>query len=323
MPGSDARTVRADAFAKINLTLRVLGVRPDGFHELRTTFQSIALHDTLTCRVRPGEFRIACDDAACPVDEANLVWRAAESVWAAAGRRGAPRDAEVRLAKRIPMQAGLGGGSSDAAAAIRAFAALWAVALTAERARTIAAALGADVPFFLEGGTALGVERGDVLYPLMDGPGAWVTLVVPAFGVSTQEAFGWWDGEQRRLRPRQHASAPARSVRGVGERGWGPARKVKNVGGAVGITELLDGNDLESCVGAHHPEIVRVVKTLRRRGATCAAMSGSGSAVFGLFDRRADASAAALALAGRGRRALVTRTLNRASYARLSRPRSG
>ena len=298
MPGSHVATVRAHAFAKINLTLRVLGVRPDGYHELRTTFQSIALHDTLTCRARPGGFRIACDDAACPADEANLVWRAADRVWAAAGRRGAPRGVEVRLAKRIPMQAGLGGGSSDAAAAIRALAALWAVALTADRARAIAAALGADVAFFLEGGAALGVGRGDVLSPLIDGPAAWVTLVVPAFGVSTQEAFGWWDGEQRR-RADRGAERPA----------------------LPGLPE--HGNDLEGPVASHHPEIARIVKALQRHGGSYAAMSGSGSAVFGLFDRRADASAAAQALAGRGRRALVTRTLNRARYARLSQPRSG
>jgi len=303
MAASGARLVRVSAFAKINLTLRVVGVRPDGYHELRTTFQSIALHDTLTCRVRPGGFRIECDDPACPAGEANLVWQAAERVWAAAKRRGTPRDAQVRLTKRIPVQAGLGGGSSDAAAAVRALAALWAVDLSARRGREIAAALGADVPFFLEGGTALGVGRGDVLRPLADVPPAWVVLVVPAFGVSTREAFGWWDTDsgapgrdiQRRLRPRQHASALARRVREEA------------------------GNDLEAPVAARRPEISRLVHGLRRRGASYAAMSGSGSAVFGLFDRRGDAAAAAEALARRGRRVIVTRSIDRAKYQRLAR----
>src|ERR1700704_785519 len=171
--------VRVSAYAKINLSLRVLGVRPDGYHELRTIFQSIALHDTLTARVRRGPFALQCDDPACPADETNLVWRAAGRVWAASGRRGTMRGVEVRLAKRIPVQAGLGGGSSDAAAALRVFGSLWRV--DEPSLRGIAATLGADVPYFLEGGTVLGLDRGDLLYPLLDHPAAWVTLVMPPF----------------------------------------------------------------------------------------------------------------------------------------------
>ncbi len=357
MPGRrDRATVRVRAFAKINLTLRVLGLRPDGFHDLRTTFQSIALHDTLTCRARPGDFRIVCNDPACPSGESNLVWQAAERVWAAGGRRGAPRDVEVRLVKRIPMEAGLAGGSSDAAAAVRAFAALWRVDLNGGRAHEIASALGADVPFFLEGGTALGVERGDVVYPLIDAPRMSVVVVVPSFGVSTREAFGWWDAagaaqrprargisERAEVRPRDQ-KAPAAMPAGASaqrdaharhqraaalsqeRRGWagavrevGPREKARNDDRDVWIRLLLEGNDLEAPVAAHHPEIARLVTALRRRGASYAAMSGSGSAVFGLFDRRAPASAAATSLDRRGRRVLVTRTLDRAKYQRLAR----
>ena len=183
--------VRVSAYAKINLSLRVLGVRPDGYHELRTIFQSIALHDTLTVRARRGPFALRCDDPDCPADQSNLVWRAAERVWAASGRRGALRDVEIRLAKRIPLRAGLGGGSSDAAAALGALGSLWRVKDAS--LREIAPSLGADVPYFLDGGTALGLDRGDVVYPLVDHPAAWVTLVVPPFGVSTEDAYGWWD----------------------------------------------------------------------------------------------------------------------------------
>src|SRR5262245_24574368 len=118
------RSIARAAFAKINLDLRVLGVRPDGYHELRTTFQSIALADALTFTRAAGPFRIVCDDPACPTDERNLVWRAAQLVWKAARRKGSPRDVIVTIAKRIPMQAGLGGGSSDGAAAIVACASL-------------------------------------------------------------------------------------------------------------------------------------------------------------------------------------------------------
>jgi len=286
------RSVRVRACAKINLTLRVLGVRADQYHELRTTFQSIALHDTLTFTAAPGAFRIECDDPACPSDRTNLVWRAAERVWRAAGRGGIPRDVVVRVAKRIPMQAGLGGGSSDAAAALRALDALWRVRMSRETMRSIASEIGADVPFFLEGGTALGLERGDLLFPLLDAPASWVVLAIPAFGVSTSEAYGWLDRDRQAVGTRR------------------------------GRAEASGGNDLQAVVSRRHPEIRRLVGTLSRRGASHALLSGSGSAVFGLFGSRVAAASAARALAGRTRRTLVTRTLDRAGYARLSRVRS-
>jgi 4-diphosphocytidyl-2-C-methyl-D-erythritol kinase len=278
--------MRVSAYAKINLSLRVVGLRSDGYHELRTIFQSIALHDSLTVRVRRGPFTLECDDPNCPTGEANLVWRAAERVWAASGRGGVVRDLEIQLAKRIPIQAGLGGGSSDAAAVLRACASLWRV--NESTVRDIAVALGADVPYFLEGGTVLGLDRGDTLYSLVDAPSAWVTLVLPPFGVSTPEAFSWWDRANRQPRP-------------------------------VSVSATL-GNDLEAPVAAHHHEIVEIADALRRAGALYAAMSGSGSAVFGLFERKDRAERAARSLASRkdGRRLLVTRTLNRTTYQRLA-----
>jgi 4-diphosphocytidyl-2-C-methyl-D-erythritol kinase len=285
--------MRVRAFAKINLSLRVLGRRADGYHELRTVFQSIALHDTLRIERTRGPFVLACSDPACPAGPSNLIWRAADAVWRAAGRRGQPRGVTVTLDKRIPMQAGLGGGSADAAAALRAFAALWAPSLPTERLRAIAAALGADVPFFLEGGTVLGLDRGDVLYPLADPPASWVAVVVPAFGVSTKDAFAWWDASQR-AGGRTRARPPVQSRRAAG-----------------GV------NDLEREVAGRHPEVGRLVAALRRAGASLAAMSGSGSAVFGLFASREAARSAAAAL-GNGRQVFVTRTLNRRAYQRLA-----
>src|SRR6185503_19725128 len=128
--------------------------------------QSIALHDTIAIRAVPGAFQLTCDEPACPADRSNLVWRAAEQVWKAAGRRGAPRGVSIQLTKRIPLQAGLGGGSSDAATALRALGRLWRVDEAQQRAAAVA--LGADVPYFFEGGTVLGLERGDLLFPLID-----------------------------------------------------------------------------------------------------------------------------------------------------------
>jgi 4-diphosphocytidyl-2-C-methyl-D-erythritol kinase len=294
------RTITVRAFAKINLTLRVLGTRPDGYHELRTVLQAVALHDTMAFRATRGPFKIECTDPQCPTDGTNLVWRAAERVWHAIGRRGQPRDVVVRIVKRVPMQSGLGGGSSDAAAAIRGLTALWRADVAPERQRQIAGELGADVPFFLEGGTALGLDRGDLVFPLVDQPTIPVTLVVPSFGVSTKDAYRWFDqaapsGRSRvaRLRISNQPNLP--------------------------IGEIV--NDLEPVVAAHHPEIARIVAQLRRLGAGHSAMSGSGSAVFGLFGSRARAERAAGAFTTPGYRSVVTQTLGRSRYRALSVPR--
>jgi 4-diphosphocytidyl-2-C-methyl-D-erythritol kinase len=284
MPG-EARAVRVRAFAKINLALRVVGVRADGYHELLTTFQSLALHDTLTFTVARGPFHIACDDPACPADRTNLVWRAADEIWRAAGRRGEPGGVRVRIEKRIPLAAGLGGGSSDAAASLRALASLWGVELGEDRLRRIAAGLGADVPYFLQGGTALGVERGDVLFPLIDWPASWIVLLLPDFGVSTVDAFRWFDRQRARVKE-----------------------------------AARHGNDLEAPVVARYPEIGALVEALRAAGASYGSMSGSGSAVFGVFGDRTSAESAAGRLKVPTRRAFVTRTLTRAEYRRLARP---
>jgi 4-diphosphocytidyl-2-C-methyl-D-erythritol kinase len=282
--------MRALAFAKINLSLRVVGRRPDGYHDLRTVFQSIALHDELTIRRTTRGFELTCDDAACPSGRANLVWRAAEAVWRAAGRSGSPQGVALHLSKQIPMQAGLGGGSSDAAAAVRALGGLWGV--TRSRQRAVAIALGADVPFFLEGGTALGVDRGDLLFPLSDLPRSWVVVVLPPFGVSTKDAFGWFGA--RAVDRRRRRGDPA------GDLDW--------------------RNDLQDVVARRHPEIAGLVRALTRAGASRALMSGSGSAVFGLFVRRPAAAAAAAYVEARfpGTRAVLSRTLDRSAFRRLA-----
>ena len=292
-------TIRAHA--KINLDLRVLGARADGYHELRTVFQSLALHDTISCTLRPGPFAIECDAAGVPLDRTNLVWRAAEALWRALRRAGPLRDVMVRVQKQIPVEAGLGGGSADAAATLLALARVWRVPVRPAQLTDLAAMLGADVPFFLSGGTALGLGRGDEIYPLADLPRHWVVLLLPGFGVSTRDAFAWYSEERAldRSAPREPQYVP----------GPWPSRAAQMI------------NDLEAPIARRHPEIDQMKSALRRAGALAAAMSGSGSTVFGLFQRRPEAVRAVERLSTSGWRVLLTESLGRGEHARRSRPR--
>lgn len=289
-------TVRAHA--KVNLDLRVLGVRADGYHELRTVFQTIELHDTLVCREKPGPFTLKCRHPGVPLDAGNLVWKAAAALWTALGRTGDIRDAVVQIDKAIPVEAGLGGGSSDAAAALIALGRLWGGA-PVTLLREVGATVGADVPFFLSGGTALGLGRGEEIYPLVDLPPHYVVIVRPPFGVSTAEAYAWYD-EDRAAGLRENREFQTLPVP------W-PSRAAQMV------------NDLEPPVIRRHQEISAFKSQLREAGATAAAMSGSGSAVFGLFRSRLAAERALEPLSRNGARALVTRTLTRAEHERRGR----
>jgi 4-diphosphocytidyl-2-C-methyl-D-erythritol kinase len=293
------KRVRARAYAKVNLDLRVLGNRPDGYHEVRTVFQSIALHDTLLCVARKGEFALKCRTPGVPLDESNLVWRAAAALWVAMGRSGAPVDVSIALKKQIPVQAGLGGGSANAAAALQALGRLWG-GVPLPLLRDVAAGLGADVPYFLAGGTALGLGRGEEIYPLVDLPTHWVVVVQPPYGISTAEAYSWYDEDRASgLRePREPQMLPVP---------W-PTRAAQMI------------NDLEPPVVRRHPEIGIVKSQLREAGATAAAMSGSGSAVFGLFRTQAAATRAVKPLSRGGARVHLTRTLSRAEHERRARP---
>jgi 4-diphosphocytidyl-2-C-methyl-D-erythritol kinase len=291
------RTV-ARAFAKVNLDLRVLGTRADGYHELRTVFQTVDLHDVITCRARTGPFVLKCRTAGVPLDEGNLVWTAAAELWREMGRGGDVRDTQVTIEKRIPIAAGLGGGSADAAAALLALSRLWgAVPMTF--LRELAGRIGADVPFFLSGGTALGLGRGEEIYPLVDLPRHWVVIVRPPFGVSTAEAYAWYDEDRAAgLRePRELQMLPVP---------W-PTRAAQMI------------NDLEPPVTRRHPEIATLRGLLREGGAIATAMSGSGSAVFGLFRSRAAATRMVRPLSRGGSKAWLTRTVTRGDYERRAR----
>jgi 4-diphosphocytidyl-2-C-methyl-D-erythritol kinase len=234
-----------------------------------------------------------------PLDSSNLVWRAAAALWSALGRAGEPADVVITIDKAIPMQAGLGGGSADAAAALLGLARLWGGA-PVTLLREVASGIGADVAFFLSGGTALGLGRGEEIYPLVDLPPHWIVIIHPPFGVSTAEAYAWYDDDRtagvKESRELQILPVP-----------W-PTRAAQMI------------NDLEPPVVRRHAEITAVKASLRDAGAVAAAMSGSGSAVFGLFRSRAAAMRCVKPLSRGGNTAILTRTLTRAEYERRGRP---
>ena len=289
------RSVSLPSFAKINLDLRVLGTRPDGYHDLRTVFQSLAIFDNVTVTIRRGSLAVTCDEPDIPTDRRNLVWKAASLLHrTATGKTSAPRDVLIDLRKRIPSQAGLGGGSSNAAMTLLALNKLWKLDLDLPSLSRIGARLGADVPYFIHGGTSLGLGRGDDIYPLTDMPPVHVVILRPGFGVSTADAYGWFDEERRRSKEPPPRALP------IGWPAWAATLR----------------NDLEPAVIGHHPAIGRIKQSLIDAGAAFAAMSGSGSAVFGLFERADAARRTANDLARPGWLSLHTRTLSRREYAR-------
>ena len=251
------------------LCLEVLGRRTDGFHELRTVFQTISLADTLEVEFTPGKLTRAELESDIDIPD-NLVLRAARAVMEATNARGVAR---FRLTKRIPMGGGLGGGSTDAAAVLLALPELTGKRLAWDRLVEIAAGLGSDVPFFLMGGTAIGLGRGTELYPIADAKAAHVLLVTPGIHVSTPEAY-------RALERPLLSDAPQA----------GP-----NVSQQLAL-QLAEGadwsaharNDFEQAVFSRHPELKRLKAKLTRLGAKPALMSGSGSSLFGVFETAAD-----------------------------------
>lgn len=289
------RSVSLPSFAKVNLDLRILGVRSDGYHDLKTVFQSLALFDTVTVTLRRGPFVITCDEPDIPTDHRNLVWKAASLLHrTVSGKATPPRDLAIELRKRIPSEAGLGGGSANAAVTLLALNKLWKLDLDLASLSRIGSRLGADVPYFLVGGTALGLGRGDDIYPLADMLPVHVVILRPGFGVSTSDAYRWFDEEKRRLREPVARAVP------VGWPAWSATIR----------------NDLEAAVVRHHPAIARIRQSLVDAGAAYAAMSGSGSAVFGLFERSDAARRTANDLARPGWLSVHTRTLSRRDYSR-------
>lgn len=280
------------AFAKINLGLEVGRLRPDGFHEVRTVYQSIALADLLEVHPAPRGIAFTCEGEKAPPGEENLVVRAARALQTAFSCK---KGARIRLLKRIPVQAGLGGGSADAAVALLALARLWRLPATPPDLLPLAASLGSDVPFFLVGGTALGVNRGEEVYPLPDAPPLSIVVARSPRGTSTREAYGRLDG---RLTPGNTLFTLQRIVSGIVE-------------GKVG--EGLFFNRFEEVTGVPEGDAAALAHAVSAVGGRLL-LAGSGSAWLGLFTGREQAQEALRRMAHRGSKGLATHTLTRKDY---------
>ena len=256
------KSVTRTAPAKINLGLDVVGTRADGYHLLETVFQAVSIADTVTVSLveQPG-IALTCDHPAVPCTPKNIAWKAAQRFLEAAKITAG---VQIHIAKRIPMEAGMGGGSTDGAAVLLALQELTQQALSKETLFSIAVSLGADVPFFLLGGTAYAAGIGEVLEPLPPFSAAHLVIAKGTVGVSTAAAYQEIDALE------QPAHPPVQQLRQALEHGAGAAE----------IAPLC-GNLFESAV--HLDEVSEIRKSMLENGAYCSVMTGSGAAVFGLF----------------------------------------
>ena len=316
--------VAVRSFAKINIGLRIGPLRGDGFHELRTIYQTVMLSDLVRVDVTRGVgIDVYCKDSRVPGDETNTCWRIADRVLRTLKTRGKVR---ITIEKKLPVQGGLGGASSNAVATLLGLERVLKQQLPAEERLRIAAEVGSDLPLFLIGGTVLGTGRGEQVYPLEDLPGVPCVIATLGTAVSTPAAFAEWDNktkESGKLTPvngSDKMNGFSRSVyewlngsrfsaTGVPGRNWDRAEALLLDLVRTGIV-----NDFESVIFPKYPAIREVKRALERLGAKYVSLSGSGSAVYGLFDTPETATKAAKTLNDNDVPAQATSTLTRSEY---------
>ena len=265
----DASRLTLKAYAKINLALEVLGKRPDGYHEVAMIMQSVSLHDTLILSLQESDITLICDRPELPCDHSNLAYRAAELL-----RRevGVTQGVQIELTKRIPLAAGLAGGSTDAAAVLKGLNRLWGLALSPVELEQLAARLGSDVPFCLWGGTSLATGRGEMLTPLPDFTGHGVVLANPSLQVSTAWVYGNY-----------------RDAAGNRRRDISSLRHSIEQPDFSAVADTLF-NDLETVTVPAYPQVAEIQEQLLQAGAAGVLMSGSGPTVFALTPDYASAA---------------------------------
>jgi len=284
------KVLRLPSFAKINLGLEIRGKREDGYHEVRTLFQTVDLMDTLEFALTSsGVINLQGDDPTVPWDEKNLIYRAACLL---GERFSVPAGVNIKVQKRIPAGSGLGGGSSNAAVTLLALNRLWELRLDLEALTEIARTLGSDVAYFLTGGLCLGEGRGDIITPLPELPPLPCVIALPSFPISTAEIYQRYD-ELHSLTKTPRAG------------------RIKEFLERRRLAHLE--NELETTVFEAYPGLREVKSLLVEAEAVVSLVSGTGSSIFGLFWEKESASRAAKVVSSRAK-AVLTETLPRERY---------
>jgi 4-diphosphocytidyl-2-C-methyl-D-erythritol kinase len=317
------------SFAKINIGLRIGSKRPDGFHQLCTVYQTLALHDVIRVDLQKGVgIDIRCKDPKVPADETNTCYRVADRMLRSAKQRG---KVLITIEKQLPVQGGLGAASSNAVATLFAMERLLKSEFDPEERLRITSEVGSDLPLFLIGGTVLGLGRGEQVLPLADQPSTPCVLLLPDIGVSTPQAFADWDelvdgdmqpsGNSQRSLTSSALSDKMESFSRSLYVWLRPTSGVPARSGGRAETPLLDlvragiENDFERVVFPQYPELRDLKRALEREGARYTSLSGSGSALYGLFESDDQAQRAARQISdNKGVNAMVTRTLTRSEY---------
>ena len=263
------------SFAKINWTLRILGRRKDGFHELFTVFQTISLHDTIAF-AEHDSLELTCDDPTMSTADDNFIIKATKAL---RERAGIDDGAVIHLVKRIPSPGGLGGGSSNAAVALIGLKKLWKLNISDDELSAIAADIGSDAPFFLHGGTAIGTGRGEIIERIGDIEEQFMLIVTPNVQVSTRNAF-------ERINAATLTNEASNRI----------LRVCRSEADSLSLPHSVLINDFEAGIFFAYPEVQRVKETLLVLGAVNAAMIGSGASVFAVFDKEETRQAALKAL---------------------------
>jgi 4-diphosphocytidyl-2-C-methyl-D-erythritol kinase len=328
--------------AKINLGLGIGAPRADGFHALTTVYQTLELHDVVTVEAKPAaetKIQLTSNDERVPLDCRNTAWKMVELTLKVSQRKA---EVQIHIQKDLPVQGGLGAGSANAVAALVGLGKEIGIGTRSFSTQRLALAsqVGSDVPLFLIGGTVLGVDRGQEVYPLPDIEPVWCVVAIPEVGVSTAQAFHDWDelcvregltaeASTAKLNELSRAYASAFSggiprgrrqgagSSGVFSEGEDLAGPTESALVRTGISSWIQ-NDFERVVFSQHPSLAEIKRILAASGtpeaATYASLSGSGSALFGLYGSRGDAEAAQKRLEQAGMRNELTRTIPRSAY---------
>lgn len=304
------RSASLQSYAKVNLGLRVLGRRPDGYHDIETVLQSVSLADSVQIELKDGGIEVSCENPEVPEGEVNLAYRAARE-FLRKSQQGI--GAKITIGKKIPLGSGLGGASSNAATVLLGLNSLTGDACSPEELSSLATELGSDAPFFLQGGTALATGRGETLDFSLPTASLWFILVYPNFPISTEWAYSQIDRRLLRSnRTQGHRASQGKMRFSLTENAFSANMMVKAIrDGSISDIAANLRNSFEEVVFQEYPELRRLKEELISSGVLGASLSGSGSSLFGICEGENRAQRIGRQLSASGYWAKVARALSR------------